>query len=65
MFLSTQLAEITVKVYGTTAIAFGGDILKLRSGAPAEVRTAWTDTWLMRNEAWQVVASHEYVIRSA
>ena len=65
LFLSTQLAEITVKVYGSTAIAFGGDILKLRSDAPAEIRTAWTDTWLLRNGAWQVVASHECVIRSA
>ena len=65
VFLSTQLAEISVKVYGSTAISFGGDILKLRSGAPVEVRTAWTDTWLMRNGSWQVVASHECVIRSA
>jgi hypothetical protein len=63
VFASTALAEVTVRLHGTTAIAFGGDVLKLRSGSPAEVRTAWTDTWLLRNGAWQVVASHECVIR--
>jgi hypothetical protein len=62
--VSAELAEITVKVFGTTAIAFGGDHLKLRSATPAEVRTAWTDTWLLRGGSWQVIASHECVMRS-
>jgi hypothetical protein len=58
-----QLAEITVNVFGTTAIAIGGDQLQLKSGTPAEIRTAWTDTWLLRNGVWQVVASHECIVR--
>jgi len=63
IFASTRMDGVIVKVYGSTALALGSDIIKLKSGAPAEVRTAWTDTWLFRDGAWQVVASHECVVR--
>ena len=58
-FLSNRLFKIEVKVYGSTAVAFGVDLMKLKSNPDVEEAAVWTDTWLLRNGKWQVVASHE------
>jgi hypothetical protein len=59
VFKSAKAGPIEVRVFGDMAIAFGGDILILRDGSPAEITTAWTDTWLLREGKWQAIASHE------
>lgn len=63
LFESTQAGPIVVKVHANMALAFGGDVLVLKSGAPREVKTAWTDTWILRRDEWVVVASHESLIQ--
>ena len=58
-FVSNRLLKVEVKVYGSTAVAFGVDVMKLKSNPNVEETAVWTDTWLLRNGKWQVVASHE------
>jgi hypothetical protein len=62
IFAKTQLDKIDVHVLGETVIAFGEDLLDLKAGP--QVRTAWTDTWVHREGRWQVVASHESMVKS-
>ena len=58
-FVSNRLVRIEVRVYGTTALAFGTDVMVLKTSPTVEESAAWTDTWLLRDGRWQVVASHE------
>ena len=62
---SAQAGAIEVRVFGSMAIAFGGDILLLKEGSRREITTAWTDTWLFREDEWLAVASHESVVQSS
>ena len=62
---SAQAGAIEVRVFGSMAIAFGGDILLLKEGSRREITTAWTDTWLFREGEWLAVASHESVVHSS
>jgi hypothetical protein len=59
VFQSALAGPIEVRLFHHMAIALGGDMLVLRAGAPKGVTTAWTDTWLLRDGEWLVVASHE------
>jgi hypothetical protein len=65
MFASTRLDALEVKIHGAVALAFGQDLLYLKASPNAPVRTVWTDTWLLRNGQWCVVASHESVVRAS
>lgn len=62
-FAAAALDKVHVKVFGGVALAFGDDLLTLKSGSPSQVRTRWTDTWLLRNGDWAAVSSHESVVK--
>ena len=64
-FIYNRLSRVEVKVYGNTAVAFGADVMKLKSNPTVEETAVWTDTWLLRDGKWQVVASHESKLSSA
>jgi hypothetical protein len=56
---AASVGPVEVRVFGQMAVAFGGDVLVLKRGPTTTVRTAWTDTWLLRDGQWAVIASHE------
>lgn len=56
---AASVGPIEVRVFGTMAVAFGGDVLVLKRDPASTITTAWTDTWLLRDGQWVVIASHE------
>ncbi len=56
-FLSNQVTDVKVRVFGATAVAQGSETWEMRAGEPKRGRYVWTDTWLLRGGKWQVVAS--------
>ncbi len=59
VFESAQAGPLEVRVFGATALAFGGDLLVLKNAPARAVATAWTDVWLLRRGEWLAIASHE------
>ena len=54
-----DLDEISVNVYGNTAVAFSTQREKSKSGGEdLSGYYAYTDVWVKKNGRWQVVASH-------
>jgi ketosteroid isomerase-like protein len=54
-----DLEEISVNVYGDTAVAFTTQKENSKSGnEDLSGRYAYTDVWVKKNGRWQVVASH-------
>lgn len=45
-FAAAALDKIEVKVFDVVTLAFGEDLLTLKSGSPRPIRTRWTDAWL-------------------
>jgi hypothetical protein len=62
---SARVGPIEVRVFGQMALAFGGDLLEPKHDPAATVTTAWTDTWLLRDGRWVVLASHESEVEPA
>lgn len=54
-FQSNGLGEVKVRFYGDAAVAQGSELWQKRSGERG--RFVWTDTWIRRNDSWQVVAA--------
>jgi ketosteroid isomerase-like protein len=53
--------DLTVRVYGNTAIATGWLIMSGRgANGPFEVRYRYTDTWVKLANRWRVVAAQDY-----
>ena len=57
--LSNHVGDVKVRFYGDTAIAQGAETWELRAGEPRRGRYVWTDTWLRRNNRWQIVAAED------
>jgi ketosteroid isomerase-like protein len=56
-FESMELSDMTVHVYGDTAVAAGTNNLHgTYKGQDISGKYRFTDTWVMRNGKWQVVA---------
>jgi hypothetical protein len=54
--------DLSVRVYGATAIATGWLILSGRGASGRfERRYRYTDTWARLNGRWRVVAAHDYL----
>ena len=54
--------DLSVRVYGNTAIATGWLILSGRGATgPFERRYRYTDTWARLNGRWRVVGAHDYL----
>ena len=62
---SVENSDVTVTVYGTTAIARG--VYKAKgadsSGKSADVHARWTDTWIKMKGKWQCVATQSTSIK--
>jgi ketosteroid isomerase-like protein len=58
-FVSNRLNDVKVRFYGDTAIAQGSETWEKRTGERG--RFVWTDTWLRRNDRWQIVAAEDLV----
>ena len=55
---SVELGEMTVKVFGNTAVVIGSDTEKsVYHGKDSSGRYAWTDVFVKRAGRWQAVAS--------
>jgi hypothetical protein len=60
-FKSNRLNAIKIRFYGDMAVAQGDEIWVRRSGQPLTGRFVWTDTWLFRNDKWQIVAAEDLI----
>lgn len=60
-FKSNRLNKINIRFYGDMAVAQGDEIWVRRSGQPLTGRFVWTDTWLFRNDKWQIVAAEDLI----
>ena len=59
-----QLGQVKVRFFGDSiAIAYGAEnrIRKAAGGKEARRCQVWTDTWLKRNEQWQIIAAQDTV----
>jgi hypothetical protein len=54
-FKSNRLGEVKVRFYGDAAVAQGAEVWEKRTGERG--RFVWTDTWIRRNNVWQIVAA--------
>ncbi len=53
-----ELGDMTVRVFGNTAVVIGSDTEKSRyQGKDSSGKYAWMDVFVKRNGRWQVVAS--------
>jgi ketosteroid isomerase-like protein len=57
--LSNHLIDVKVRFFGDTAVAQGSERWEKRSGEPKRGRYVWTDTWVHRNDKWQIVAAED------
>jgi ketosteroid isomerase-like protein len=63
--LSNHTNEIKVRFFGKdTAVAQGSETWETRAGDPKRGTYVWTDTWILRNGKWQIVAAED-VVRTA
>jgi hypothetical protein len=60
-FKSNHLNHIKIRFYGNMAVAQGDEIWVRYSGQPLTGRFVWTDTWLLRNSKWQIVAAEDLI----
>jgi hypothetical protein len=60
-FKSNHLNHVNIRFYGDMAVAQGDEIWVRHSGQPLTGRFVWTDTWLLRNDQWQVVAAEDLI----
>jgi ketosteroid isomerase-like protein len=58
-FTSNHLNEVEIRFYGQTAVAQGSESWHKKDGTAG--RFVWTDTWIRRNDKWQIVAAEDLV----
>ncbi|MFI4889918.1 MAG: nuclear transport factor 2 family protein [Steroidobacterales bacterium] len=61
-FLSSHVNHVKVRFYGDTAVAQGDESWELRAGEHRRGRYVWTDTWVLRNGKWQIVAAEDLTV---
>jgi len=57
--VSNHVNEVRVRFFGDTAVAQGSESWEKRTGEPKKGRYVWTDTWVRRNNKWQIVAAED------
>lgn len=60
-YLFNHLDEVKVRFFGNTAVAQGSESWERRTGEPRRGRFMWTDTWLLRDSRWQIVAAEDLI----
>ena len=58
-FASNKIGPVRVKFFGNTAIAQGEETWTRHRGDPISGRFIWTDTWMLRNGRWQIIAAQD------
>jgi len=59
-YLSNHLNDVKVRFYGNTAVAQGDETWVKRKDS-STARFVWTDTWVLRNGKWQIVAAEDLI----
>jgi len=62
-YVSAQANDVNVRFYGDAAIAQGSESWGKRNGERG--RYVWTDTWIRRNDKWQIVAAVDVKVPEA
>ena len=60
-FKSNHLNNVKVRFYDNTAVAQGDEIWTRFAGQQLTGRFVWTDTWVLRNDKWQIVAAEDLI----
>jgi len=60
-FKSNHLNDVKIRFYGNMAVAQGDETWVRYSGQMLTGRFVWTDTWLFRNDKWQIVAAEDLI----
>ena len=60
-FKSNHLNQVMIRFYGNMAVAQGDETWVRYSGKMLTGRFVWTDTWLLRNDKWQIVAAEDLI----
>ena len=60
-YASNHLGDTKIRFFGNTAVAQGSESWERRTGEPRRGRFVWTDTWLLRNGQWQIVAAEDCI----
>ena len=58
-FVSNHLDQVKIRFFGNTAVAQGSESWVRRNGERG--RFVWTDTWVLRNGRWQIVAAEDLI----
>ena len=58
-FASNKIGPVKVRFFGNTAIAQGEETWTRHRGDPISGRFIWTDTWMLRNGRWQIIAAQD------
>ena len=64
-YTSNSLIDAKVRIYADAAVAQGSSGWERRNGSPRKGRLVWTDTWIRRNGAWQLVAAEDVIVPDA
>jgi ketosteroid isomerase-like protein len=62
IYISNKLTTVNVRFYGDTAVAQGSETWERRTGKPKRGSYVWTDTWVKRNNKWQIVAAEDVTV---
>jgi ketosteroid isomerase-like protein len=60
--LSNHVNDIKVRFFGDTAVAQGSETWERRTGEPKRGSYVWTDTWVHRDNKWQIVAAEDLTV---
>jgi hypothetical protein len=60
-YVSNGLNEVKLRFFGNAAVAQGSETWERRTGTPKRGRFVWTDTWILRNGKWQIVAAEDLI----
>ena len=60
-FVFNHVDEVKVRFYGNTAVAQGSESWERRICEPRRGRFVWTDTWVLRNGQWRIVAAEDLI----
>jgi hypothetical protein len=60
-YVSNRLNEVKLRFFGNAAVAQGSETWERRTGTPKRGRFVWTDTWILRNGKWQIVAAEDLI----
>jgi hypothetical protein len=62
-FASNKIGRVTVRFFGSTAVAQGEESWVRHRGEQLRGRFVWTDTWVYRLGKWQIVAAQDAIAK--